>query len=543
MEIMVSIIVPVYNVETYIDKCLESIVNQTYKNIEIILINDGSTDGSGDVCPKWARKENLVYISKRNEGSGITRNLGISVAKGNYVMFVDSDDWLALDMVECMVNHIIEDELTDVIATSQYFEFDDKNKEFKKIQQNECIGTEPIFDVKRRSLYLLHGFVPPWGKLIRREFLLNNQIWMPAIPHEDNAVFPEIVFCANSIRFCEYPLYYYRVNRQGNVMSNYTNYTYMPDACENFLKYFKEHKLMELHYAAIKRYVETRLKYAYESYCENESNRDRQIEALDKSVKLYRKYFKNQKPFWEYRFALLGSFGSRWVIHILGGDKEQLVYHMPFSSVIAQMTQGMLGECSLYNKNKFRAEKVRGDIEGELYSILTDAKKKTDFFFLDFLEERYDVAELKDGNYITLSEALNDSDFEGLKIKKILKSGTKEHFDVWKHKCEQLVELLRQNYNYSQIILIKSRLAIQHQIGDIFQKYPGKKALEEKNFMIEKMENYFLDLITGQIQIYVYPDEIYTEENFRMGTESQYLGDSFYQRMAAEISVCFDNTK
>ena len=193
---MVSIVVPVYNVELYIEKCLDSVINQTYRNKEIIVINDGSTDGSGDICEIWAKKHQFTYISKNNEGLGLTRNLGIKVAKGDYILFVDSDDWLATDAVEKMVECLRKEKLADVVSLSRYYKYDDKTRELVEIRQNELIGTETLTDDLRRRKYLLYGFVMVWGKLFRKNFLLKNNIFMPAIPHEDNAVYPEIVFRA-----------------------------------------------------------------------------------------------------------------------------------------------------------------------------------------------------------------------------------------------------------------------------------------------------------------------------------------------------------
>ena len=92
---LISIVVPVYNVEKYLKRCLDSLVNQTYKNIEIILVNDGSTDSSLEICKGYAKKDSRVkIISKKNEGLGYTRNEGINIAKGIYIAFIDSDDYV-----------------------------------------------------------------------------------------------------------------------------------------------------------------------------------------------------------------------------------------------------------------------------------------------------------------------------------------------------------------------------------------------------------------------------------------------------------------
>ena len=100
----VSIIVPIYNTEQYLKKCIDSLINQTYKNLEILLINDGSTDNSDSICNEYVKKDNRIkYYKKENTGVSDTRNYGIKEAKGSYLTFVDSDDWLDLTTIEnCM---------------------------------------------------------------------------------------------------------------------------------------------------------------------------------------------------------------------------------------------------------------------------------------------------------------------------------------------------------------------------------------------------------------------------------------------------------
>ncbi len=117
----VSIIVPVYNAEKYLIKCLDSIINQTLKNIEIIIIDDGSTDGSSDICKKYAAKDiRIAYYKKENEGLAAARQDGIERASGEYVGFVDSDDWLELNMYERMYSEAIK-ENADIVFCNCFF--------------------------------------------------------------------------------------------------------------------------------------------------------------------------------------------------------------------------------------------------------------------------------------------------------------------------------------------------------------------------------------------------------------------------------------
>ena len=120
----ITVIVPVYNVEHYLDKCLHSLINQTYKNLEIIVINDGSTDNSGIICQEYAQEDNrIIYIEKENGGQSEARNMGLDRMTGSYVTFVDSDDWVELDYVETLYQKITEYQAD--IAVGNYYSFNE----------------------------------------------------------------------------------------------------------------------------------------------------------------------------------------------------------------------------------------------------------------------------------------------------------------------------------------------------------------------------------------------------------------------------------
>ncbi len=121
MEELISIIVPVYNVEQYLEKCVKSIIRQTYKNIEIILIDDGATDSSGKICDKLKLKDNRIkVIHKENGGLSDARNAGLKVAKGEYIGFVDSDDYIKEDMFETLYN--LNKKYNSEISIVSYYE-------------------------------------------------------------------------------------------------------------------------------------------------------------------------------------------------------------------------------------------------------------------------------------------------------------------------------------------------------------------------------------------------------------------------------------
>ena len=119
MNNLISVIVPIYNSEKYLPKCIESILSQTYKNLELILINDGSTDNSLNICNYYKSLDNrIIVIDKPNEGVSATRNLGIKIAKGDYLGFVDSDDYIEDNMYEVLLTQIETDKSQICVMTS-----------------------------------------------------------------------------------------------------------------------------------------------------------------------------------------------------------------------------------------------------------------------------------------------------------------------------------------------------------------------------------------------------------------------------------------
>lgn len=133
-EAKISIIIPVYNVEKYLKRCLESVVNQTYKNLEIILVNDGSTDSSLEICNDYADKDpRVLVINQDNKGLSGARNSGLEIAKGDYIGFVDSDDWIETNMFSTMIK-VLKDKKVDVVECSLLTTTDVKNTVYRNGQ-------------------------------------------------------------------------------------------------------------------------------------------------------------------------------------------------------------------------------------------------------------------------------------------------------------------------------------------------------------------------------------------------------------------------
>lgn len=214
----ISIVIPIYNSEQYLKKCVESVLNQTYKNLEVILVDDGSTDDSGKICDYYAAKdERVVIIHQRNQGNNVARKNGVKIANGDYVGFVDSDDWIEPDMYQCMVDNIKKNN-ADIVSVGFYFEYSNKTEIFNdeidsnlyKIGKdtNKFIESVLLGNTKSR-LYSIR-----WNlctKLFKRNVISVSQEKVNGVFYgEDMAVTFESYYLADSISVVNKPYYHYR---------------------------------------------------------------------------------------------------------------------------------------------------------------------------------------------------------------------------------------------------------------------------------------------------------------------------------------------
>ena len=213
-----SIVIPVYNLAQYIEKCLNSILNQPFKDYEIICVNDGSTDNSLEILNRF--KDKITIIDKENEGSGVARNVGIDRAQGEYIFFVDGDDWLEDNVLEKIVNKA--DELcTDILIFGGLSYYGDKGQnggysknKLPKKYFNRVFSAEDI----KKDVFKFPS--TPWSKLYRREFLLKNNIKFQHIKvGQDQLPFFHSMITAERIAILPENIYCYRKNRQGSAMT------------------------------------------------------------------------------------------------------------------------------------------------------------------------------------------------------------------------------------------------------------------------------------------------------------------------------------
>lgn len=182
-EPLISVIIPVYKVEKYLDRCVNSVVNQTYKNLEIILIDDGSPDNCPQICDQWAEKDNrIVVIHKKNEGLSSARNTGLKIAKGKYIGFVDSDDWIELNMYKRLYD-ILCTYNADMSICDYQFDTYERSVKMKSKEKIKVCGRKECLD----SFFRINGeksHTGVWCYLIS-DYILKDYNFIDGLNNED----------------------------------------------------------------------------------------------------------------------------------------------------------------------------------------------------------------------------------------------------------------------------------------------------------------------------------------------------------------------
>lgn len=218
--VKISIIVPIYNVEKYLERCLESLEKQTYKNIEIILINDGSTDSSEIICKKFIlnKCKKYIYIKQQNGGLSKARNIGIENATGEYIFFLDSDDYLNVRAMEVLEKNAIENNADIVICdllSVKLSTLQDPNVEINFF--------EKLKEVKKQDFYLQRISNHSCGKLYKKSLFIENNIYFPENrAYEDVGTTYKLIENSDKIFYLPIKLYYY-LDRENSISHTFSN--------------------------------------------------------------------------------------------------------------------------------------------------------------------------------------------------------------------------------------------------------------------------------------------------------------------------------
>lgn len=245
-DIIVSIIIPVYNQELYIADCLESVVNQTYSRLEIIIVDDGSTDNSYQIIKSYLDDARIKYVKKKNEGVSVARNYGINLSTGKYILFIDSDDIIEKNYIEMLVRHVYDNPSIDMVVCGiKSFNIDGVISEVSFFDGINIPKDVYIKKYSENNIHIVFG--GPYCKLIRAEILKQNEIIFEPYEYlgEDFIFNTNLIYYIKNIEYEKNIFYKYRVDNKGSLSKSSKPSDYFIN--RYFLMYDKYLKLKEDH--------------------------------------------------------------------------------------------------------------------------------------------------------------------------------------------------------------------------------------------------------------------------------------------------------
>lgn len=231
----VSVIVPIYNVEKYLEKCINSLLSQTLEDIQIILVNDGSKDNSGNIAKEYEKnnKDRVIYVEKENGGLSDARNYGLKYATGDFIAFLDSDDYIEKNAYEEMYNKAIE-ENADYVECDFIWEFPNK------------IRVDKQYPYKNKKEMLSFVRVVAWNKLIKRQLITDNNLEFPkGLRYEDIEFTYKLIPFINKFAYVDKPFIHY-VQRKGSIANVQNERTAeIFTVLDNVIEFYKKNNIYE----------------------------------------------------------------------------------------------------------------------------------------------------------------------------------------------------------------------------------------------------------------------------------------------------------
>lgn len=290
----ISIIVPVYNVEKYLGQCIESVLDQTFSDFELILIDDGSNDRSVEICDKYANKDSRIrVIHKANEGVGVARNIGLDLCEGRFICFLDSDDYLEKDYLEYLYSKIEDSDYDFVSCTANFVDENGKFIACNDYELNELeINKGNVFDIYMKSNMIEDAV---WNKIYRRE-IFKDLRYVEGLIYEDSEIIIRLLKRINKALFTKAYKYNYRI-RQGSILN------YQDSNIENKKFNIKKIDLLTVYVLILRELKDTQYEQFYVRQilftCSKlwSDSRISTTEEKKKSRKVIKKYYKNYKKY------------------------------------------------------------------------------------------------------------------------------------------------------------------------------------------------------------------------------------------------------
>ena len=527
----ISLIIPAYNVNDYVDQCMETVLTQTYGDFEVLLIDDGSADETGERCEEWSRKDIRIHcIRKANQGVSPSRNLGIEFSRGKYLAFVDPDDWLDERYLEKLHDAAVS---TGADFTEcDIWRYD--NRTGKKIHRS-CGQRMGV----RYSLeeHMKYGPTASYKALSKRSLWMKNDVRFPDCAFESPAVYALVLALAGER--CAYvpePLYYYRRFRENSLVE--TAYAKTPGVADNTLgieamerlcREFKRRGLYERFEAVMPGLVTWRL------------NDILAMQYHRRSAEDFAELVANQRAFLEREFPQLpqGTYMT-WG----GYNLNKIMQHLPmlndpscrfnFSSIVSVSHEGESGEGVIVrHKNRYREMMIQREVDQSLWAMLS--ARRPQFVIMDFIDERFNLLEWR-GRYLTESDAWEGVQREGIEPTGHVTFGTEAHRALWRVSFNTLVARLRKLSPDTKLVIVENYLSERVGTLEGTRRFDDEAGISATNAVLKWMYDFVRDAYP---EILIVPacscQDYFTDEAYEYGAVPQHLNDIVNQRIARMI--------
>ena len=532
----ISVIMPAFNVADYLDQCLESVVRQTFGDFEVLLIDDGSTDGTGELCEDWSRRDWRIHcIRKANSGVSPSRNLGIELARGTYLAFVDPDDWLDLRYLEKLHDAAFSEDAD--FAECDIWRYDNRNGTKIHRSCGQRMGVRYTLEE-----HMKYGPTASYKSITKRSLWIENDVRFPECSFESPAVYALVLALAGEKSvYVPEPLYYYRRFRENSLVE--TAYAKTPGVADNTLgveamahlcAQFNERGLYERFASVMPGLVTYRL------------NDILAMQYHRRSADDFAQLVANQRKFLEQAFPQLpqGTYLT-WGSYNLG----KILQHLPmlndpscrfnFSSIVA-IAHGseQSQESIVHHKNRYRAMMVERELDQVFWDVLE--QQKPSFIFMDFVEERFDLVEWN-ARFVTISDAFEDAEIEGFEPLRHVRFGTEEHLSLWMKSFDAFATRLSILSPDTQLVIVENYLS--ERVGSLVEtrEYEDIADIRTVNGVLKSMYDYARGKRFGIdiVRAYTCPD-YFTDEAYEYGAVPQHLNDIVNQRIAhmVEEVIC-----
>lgn len=535
----ITVILPVYNVADYMDQCLETVTGQTLRQIEILLIDDGSTDDSLAKCWEWVEKDSRITVFHReNDGVASARNFGVLMARGRYIAFVDPDDWLETDYLEKLWK--AAEEADADYAECDLWRYD--NRSGKKIYRS-CYGR--MGQAYTLPEHMKYGPTATYKAISRKSLWEKYQLAMPKCSFESPAVYSLILALSNRIVNVREALYYYRRFRENSLVEiGYAGKNGKPNnrLAVRAMDFLVEEFRRTGRYLEFAGILEGVVKYRLNDILAMQFHR--------KSPGDFRELVQNYRRFLSERFP---EGRNEPYITWGGYNLNRILTHMDwlhdpyarfnFSSMVSLLNQDS-PDYGKNHKNRYRGIMLERERLCSYWEILRELKPE--YIFVDLIEERFDILQLGD-SFVTMSDAFAGATFsfadkEGLTAEDFAKFGqvipreSVRCTELWQQGCRNMVAETRRICPDVRFVIIENYLC--ETVGNLQARKPfdNLDSIRRMNAVLRQNYRYMKQLLPEAPVISPAGDNLYfTDEKYEYGAIPSHLNEIENQRIAEKI--------